>query len=215
MMSMIQGEPMWHREVMGTDAERILLDLKRLGVLDRCYLAGGTGLALQFGHRRSHDLDFFCPNSVDPEALVKTMKGLSNFSLVSVAPDTLHATVGGVKISFLAYPYPVLFPFSSFQGVNVADSRDIACMKISAIASRGTKRDFVDLYVMAKQGGLASLLGWFGKKYAEVNLSLPHVLKSLIWFEDADKEPMPDMLIPLAWDEVKRYFRSESPRLLR
>jgi hypothetical protein len=86
-------------------------------------------------------------------------------------------------------------------------------MKLSAIASRGTKRAFVDLYVTSKQYGLAQLLAWFEQKYADVHHSLTHVLKSLTWFEDADKEPMPDMLAPLSWEEVKRFFGSEAPRL--
>ena len=203
----------WHREVTTPHAERALHDLHALGVLDRCYLAGGTGLALHFGHRRSHDLDFFNRDPVEPEALIRRLKSLDGFALASQAPDTLHVTVGTIKVSILAYPYPVLFPFATYLSVNVADPRDIACMKLSAAAGRGTKRDFVDLYVTAKQYGLALLLEWFKQKYADVNPSMTHVLKSLTWFEDADKEPMPDMLVPLAWDEVKRYFRSEAPRL--
>ena len=203
----------WHGEVMSPEAERTLRDLQALGVLARCYLAGGTGLALRLGHRRSHDLDFFSRDPVDPEALIRRMKSLTGFALASQAPDTLHAAVRGVKGSFLAYPYPVLFPFGTFLGANVADPRDIACMKLSAIAGRGTKRDFVDLYALAKPEGLAPWLGWFKQKYAEVSHSLPHLLKSLVWFEDADKEPMPDMLGPLSWEEVKRFFRSQASSL--
>jgi hypothetical protein len=193
--------------------ERSLHDLQALGVLDRCYLAGGTGLALHLGHRRSHDLDFFSRDPVEPEVLIRRMKTLAGFALASQAPDTLHVTFQSIKVSFLAYPYPVLFPFATFLGVNVADPRDIACMKLSAISNRGTKRDFVDLYLMAKQCGLAHLLEWFKQKYADVNHSLTHVLKSLSWFEDADKEPMPDMLAPLLWEDVKRFFRGEASRL--
>ncbi len=206
-------EHVWHREVISAQVECSLHDLQTLGVLERCYLAGGTGLALHLGHRRSHDLDFFSRDPVEPEALIRRMKDLAGFALASQAPDTLHVTVHGIKVSLLVYPYPLLFEFAKFLGVNVADPRDIACMKLSAIASRGTKRDFVDLYLMAKQRGLNQLLEWFKQKYAEVNHSLTHVLKSLTWFEDADKEPMPDLLAPLSWEDVKRFFRSEAPRL--
>jgi hypothetical protein len=141
------------------------------------------------------------------------MKSLAGLAVAAQAPDTLHVTVQTIKVSFLAYPYPVLFPFATFLGVNAADPRDIACMKLSAVASRGTKRDFVDLYVTSKQYGLAQLLELFKQKYADVNHSLTHVLKSLTWFEDAEKEPMPDMLAPLAWEDVKRFFRSQAIRL--
>jgi len=210
---MESNEHLWHREVVDARVERSLHGLQTLEVLDRCYLAGGTGLALHLGHRRSLDLDFFSRDQIEPEILIRRMKPLTGFALASQAPDTLHVTVQGIKVSFLAYPYPMLFPFATFLGVNVADPRDIACMKLSAIASRGTKRDFVDLYFMAKQRGLAHLLEWFKQKYADMNYSLTHVLKSLTWFEDADKEPMPDMLAPLAWEDVKRFFRDEGSRL--
>jgi hypothetical protein len=210
---MESNEHVWHREVINPQVERTLHNLKALGVLDGSYLAGGTGLALHLGHRRSHDLDFFSRDPIKPEALSRTMKSLAGFALAAQAPDTLHVTVQTTKVSFLAYPYPVLFPLVAFQGVNVADPRDIACMKLSAIASRGTKRDFVDLYEVARRYGLAQLLEWFKQKYAGVNHSLTHLLKSLTWFEDAEKDPMPDLLAPLPWEEVKRFFQSEASRL--
>jgi hypothetical protein len=205
----------WHPEVISRQVEGTLEDLRTLRILDRCYLAGGTGLALHLGHRRSHDLDFFSSDAVDSEALIRKLKSLVGFALDQQAPDTLHASIQGVKVSFLAYPYRVLFPFAAFLGVNVAEPRDIACMKLTAIASRGTRRDFVDLYFVAKQYGLGRLLEWFKQKYSEVNYSRTHVLKSLTWFEDADEQPMPDMLVPLVWDEVKQFFSGEASRLSR
>jgi hypothetical protein len=107
----------------------------------------------------------------------------------------------------------LLFPFEIFLGVNVADPRDIACMKLSAIVSRGTKRDFIDFYVVAKQYGLPQLLEWFKKKYAQTNYSLVLLLKSLTYFEDAEKDPMPDMLEQGSWEEVKQFFSGEVSRL--
>ena len=210
---MENNEFVWHREVIDPQVERTFDDLRTLGVLERCYLAGGTGLALHLGHRRSHDLDFFSRDAIDTEALTRRMKSLAGFALAAEAQGTLHVTIQGVKVSFLAYPYPVLFPFVAFQSVNVADPRDIACMKLSAIASRGTKRDFIDLYMTSKQYGVAQVLEWFRRKYADVNPSPTHLLKSLTWFEDAEKDPMPDLLGPLAWEAVKKFFRSEAPRL--
>ena len=210
---MENNEFVWHREVIDPQVERTLDDLRTLGVLDRCYLAGGTGLALHLGHRRSHDLDFFSRDAIDTEALTRRMKSLAGFALAAEAQDTLHVTLQGVKVSFLAYPYPLLFPFVAFQSVNVADPRDIACMKLSAIASRGTKRDFIDLYMTSKQCGVAQVLEWFRRKYADVNPSPTHLLKSLTWFEDAEKDPMPDLLVPLTWEAVKTFFQSEAPRL--
>lgn len=207
------AEHVWHREVITPQIERTLQDLSQNSVLNRCYLSGGTGLALHLGHRRSRDLDFFSRDPVDPDQIVQRVQTLGGFSLVSKGADTLHVILEGTKISFLGYAYPVLFPFAAFLGVAVADPRDIACMKVSAIAGRGTKRDFVDLYTVSQQYGLRQVLEWFRQKFAQANYNRIHVLKSLTYFEEAEKEPMPDMLANFSWDEVKQFFLKEVPGL--
>jgi hypothetical protein len=133
---------------------------------------------------------------------------------VAREPGTLHAHIGGTKVSFLEYAYPLLFPFAVLQDVKVADPRDIACMKLSAITSRGTRRDFVDLYVVAQLHGLPQILDWFKEKFARAHYSFVHLLKSLTYFEDAEKDPAPDLLVPLSWEEVRQFFSTEVPRLL-
>jgi hypothetical protein len=40
-----------------------------------------------------------------------------------------------------------------------------------------------------------------------------HLEKSLVYFQDAEKDPMPDMLISLSWQDVRQYFSAEVPRL--
>jgi hypothetical protein len=138
---------------------------------------------------------------------------MPNFELVERGPHTIHATIQGVKASFLGYPYPVLFPFESFLEVPVADSRDIASMKITAIASRGTKRDFIDLYIACQQFGLEPLLACFARKYVRTGYNRMHILKSLTFFDDAEKDPMPHMLIALDWNDVKRFFEQHAAKL--
>jgi hypothetical protein len=86
-------------------------------------------------------------------------------------------------------------------------------MKISAIAGRGTRRDFVDVYVAAQQYGLEHLLHLFRKKYAAANYNQVHLLKSLMYFQDAEREPLPDLLISLSWDDITQFFRREVARL--
>ena len=210
---MNEKEHVWRRNVITPQVERTLEALRRAGILSPYYLAGGTGLALHLGHRRSQDLDFFSRDPVDPDALIQKIQTLGGFSVASKGAETLHATVQGIKVSFLGYAYPLLFPFDPFLEVNVADPRDIAGMKISAIAGRGTKRDFVDLYTVSRQYGVPQVLEWFKEKFAQANYSTIHILKSLTYFEEAEKDPMPDMLIPLSWEEVKQFFSSEVPRL--
>jgi hypothetical protein len=204
----------WHRETVTPHVVDTLEDLVRLSVLERFYLAGGTALALQCGHRRSVDLDFFSGESFDVELLLSKVQSLPAFSVVGKAEQTLHVQTRGVKVSFLGFAYPVLFPFREFLGAKVADPRDIACMKISAIAGRGTKRDFVDLYRISKDYGLDRLVGWFKEKYAQANYNPVHILKSLTYFGEAEKDPPPHLLVGLSWEEVKEFFRRETPGLL-
>jgi hypothetical protein len=204
----------WHREVIPASTEATLCALRDANLLNNAYLAGGTGLALHFGHRLSLDLDFFARELFDENALLQSLQSLSGFALVAIAPYTLHTTVEKTKVSFLGYAYPVLYPSTPFLGVAIADPRDIACMKLSAIASRGTKRDFVDLYVCAKRYGLKEIVRMFETKYAQTQYSKPHILKSLTFFTDAEKDPMPNMLEEISWDSVKQFFLYEAPRLI-
>jgi hypothetical protein len=205
----------WHREVITASTEATLHNLSHAKLLDSFYLAGGTGLALHFGHRLSRDLDFFAADLFDEEALLQHVQASAGFSLVVRAPHSLHTAIQETKVSFLGYEYPLLFSSTRFLDVAVADPRDIACMKVSAIASRGTKRDFVDLYVCARKFGLGDLLGLFDRKYSQTRHNRFHVLKSLTFFEDTEKDPMPHMLVSLQWDEVKRFFLREVPHVLQ
>lgn len=205
---------LWHPDILSTDLLATLRALEQHSLLLPFYLGGRTGLALQLGHRRSQDLDFFALDSFDPESLLQQLERLGDLSVAARSAQTLHVQLQGAKVSFLGYAYRLLFPALLFQSVQVADAHDIACMKISAIAGRGTKRDFVDLYAASRRYGLPFLLELFQKKFSEANYSSVHLLKSLTYFEDAEKDPMPDMLIPLTWREVKEFFQREVPPLL-
>lgn len=209
-----QEDPKWQRNVISSETFETLCTLRDVGVLENFYLAGGTGLALQFGHRLSNDLDFFAADHFNEDALVQRMQAISGFALIAKAPYTLHASLETIKVSFLGYKYPMLFPTRPFLDVAVADPREIAAMKLSALASRGAKRDFIDLYFCAKRYGLDEILMIFEKKFAQARFSRIHIFKSLTYFADAEKDPMPHMLSPLDWKNVKQFFDREVPRLI-
>ncbi len=204
----------WHSNVIPASTEAALGALRDATLLDGFYLGCGTGLALQLGHRLSRDLDFFVQDHFNEDVFLQRLQKLGGFALAAKAPDTLHATIHEAKVSFLGYTYPVLFPMNSFLEVAVADPRDIACMKLSAIASRGTKRNFIDLYFCVQRYGLKAILNLFEQKYAQTNLSRIHILKSLSFFDDAERDPLPHMLVALDWDRVKQFFRKEAPQLI-
>jgi len=100
----------WHREVITASTEATLRTLRDAHIVDRFYLAGGTGLALQLGHRLSLDLDFFTTVQFDEETLLQRVHTLAEFSLVAKAPYTLHTTIGETKVSFPDTPIRYSFP---------------------------------------------------------------------------------------------------------
>ena len=97
----------------------------------------------------------------------------------------------------------------------MADIKDIACMKLDAISTRGTKRDFIDLYFILQNEALTDVLKWFEQKYKGLQYNLTHIVKSLTYFEDAEKEVMPKMLIDVSWLQIKQFFKEETENLAK
>ena len=178
------------------------------------YLAGGTSVALQLGHRVSYDLDFFTSKTFNEERIIQNLSDLGNLKIDQRTEQTILGILNNVKVSFFFYRYSLLFNPLVWQGIRLADLRDVACMKIDAVQSRGTKRDFIDLYAIIKNGyTLEELLELFKKKYKRVRYNEIHIRKSLIYFVDAEKEKMPKMLKSFEWREIKKFFISEVKKL--
>lgn len=170
---------------------------------ERFYLAGGTALAMHLGHRVSVDLDFFTDKYPPISTLLSVLADLG-FKVLMQDLNSIDGEVDGVKVSFLEYRYPLLEPLTTWNGIGVASIRDIASMKLATIASRGSRKDFVDLWKLLKEKGLEELIADFKKKFVGVDYSLVHLKKSLVYFVDADEEEMPRMLVDCDWEEVKR-----------
>lgn len=102
----------------------------------------------------------------------------------------------------------------AFEGIRLASLKDIALLKIHAIEDRGTKRDFVDVYYLSETYSLEKMLEFYQKKYGVLEDHLYAILRSLDYFEDAEKESaMPKMKTPVNWEEVKEYFRKQTRKL--
>ncbi len=179
------------------------------------YLAGGSGAALHLGHRVSEDLDFFTQSDLDTGALTQRLKRLGEFELQTEAWGTVTGILCGVRVSFFTYAYPLVEPTHKLFGVNVASLADIGLMKLIAISQRGSRRDFVDLFFICQKLPLERLLALLPRKYSGVNYSLNHILRSLVYFADAEVEPMPRMLRSIRWTAVKRFFESEVKKIAR
>ena len=74
-------------------------------------------------------------------------------------------------------------------------------MKVNAIEGRGTRKDFIDLYFLLQHYSLKEILDFYEKKYPEH--SLFRALMSLSYFDDAEKQMMPKMLVQKKWEEMK------------
>lgn len=187
-----------------------LESLTKTNFVKEYYLAGGTALSLHLGHRFSNDLDFFSQTPAKPETIINELNPLGNLEVFQNDEGTFNGVLNKVKLSFFVYPYPLLFPRQCFNKIAVADPLDIACMKIDAISTRGKKRDFIDLYLICKKmKPLRELLVLFAKKYKSVKFNDIHILKSLVYFADADSEDGPEMIEKVDWQEIKNFFISQ------
>ncbi|MCX5666948.1 MAG: nucleotidyl transferase AbiEii/AbiGii toxin family protein [Candidatus Omnitrophica bacterium] len=202
-------------ETLVRGAKDILAALGRSDILRDAYLAGGTAAALQLGHRLSVDFDFFTDREFIPKVFAANLSKLGSFSVDEADKGTVLGVFKGVKFSLFSYKYPLIFPALNYSAVRIADIRDIAAMKIDAIASRGAKRDFVDLYFICGAGyTLEEILKFYHKKYGKaVSANIIHIQKSLVFFNDAEPERMPKMLKEARWQEIKRYFEREIKKL--
>lgn len=191
-----------------------LAALKKVKFVDKYYLAGGTALSLHLGHRFSNDLDFFSLTPEDPLAIRNQLINIGKLEIEQNEEGTFNGSLNKVKLSFFIYPYPLIYPAHNYEGIKIADILDIACMKIDAISSRGKKRDFIDLYfICQKIKPLDELFTIFAKKYKKTKFNTFHILKSLAYFEDAEKEKAPIMIEKIDWEEVKKFFEKEAVRL--
>ena len=201
-------------QTLSQPAQKLVVRLGRQRWMADFYLAGGSAVALHLGHRRSEDLDFFCPKELNTLLLLHRLQKVGNFDLTKEAWGTLIGVLEGVRVSFFTYPYPLLRPTQKLWGVRIASLLDIGLMKLVAISQRGSRRDFVDLFFICRQSiPLADLLVSLPQKFAGVNYSLPHILRSLVYFDDAEKEPMPTMLVSIRWSDIKRFFQAQVKRI--
>lgn len=196
---------------------RALGRIKTLPGIEGFYLAGATAIAWHLGHRLSADLDLFSHSAKpDLSAIRRAATPKAGFRVIRTGDAVLQLRSGSVPIDFVAYPYPPLDPPASGpDGFPVAGLRDLAAMKLSAIARRGIRRDFWDLFAIAQAGlSLADAADAYRHRFGRSDADLYHVQRALTWFADADADPRwPQGLTAPLWQRIKEYFLAESPRL--
>jgi len=195
-----------------------ILDQKRINILpllglldDKWYLAGGTALALQIGHRDSVDFDFFIDSDFDTSVLFERLREIfEDYDIVKIQDEKNTLTIildEEIKLSFFTYKYKLLKSIIVEKYLRLASVKDIACMKLSAVVSRATQKDYVDLYFILQKISLDTLLKDAKVKFSQLDTNL--ILKSLIYFEDIKNEKIYfKNNKEINFEEVKKYLQN-------
>ena len=164
-------------------------------------LVGGTSLALQIGHRKSVDIDLFGQCEISQEEFMNELNQYGDVHLIKKNNNILIVSINGIKVDFVNYNYPLLKPILLIDGHRLASKEDIAAMKLNAIAGRGSKKDFIDIYYLFKEYSFDELLELYNAKYPDGSEFL--VRKGILYFDDADAEISPELFNKIEWSEMK------------
>lgn len=82
------------------------------------------------------------------------------------------------------------------------------------ISLRGSRKDFIDLYFLLKKYSLEEMIGFFKKRYVNISYNKMHIIKSLVYFQDAQNEASPVILQEADWEDVKKTIQKEVNRLV-
>jgi len=176
-----------------------VLDKKRQNILPllsyfkkEFYLAGGTALALQLGHRSSVDFDYFANKDIDTNKVLSEIKVVfKGHKILKVREEenTLMVLIDeGILLSFFGYKYKLIKSLIKEEYFNLASIEDIGCMKFSAIIGRKSNKDYIDLYYILQGIKLRKLLESAGRKFPEIDTNL--IIKNLVYFKDIENSPI-------------------------
>ena len=193
---------MLHTETVEPSTLDLLKRLQRLPDLANTRLVGGTALALHLGHRKSVDLDLF--GSFDPIVSYRKLLADAGHSVEGAENGAVQSLrVDNVKVDLVNYPYPWMDDAIEESDIRLAGLKDIAAMKLSAVANRGRKKDFIDVARLLDLFTLDEMLGFYKSKFSVSEVSFP--LRGLMYFDDAEDDPMPEMFDSnLTWENVKK-----------
>ncbi len=193
---------MLHYKAVTTETLELLKKLLRVKGLNKMRLVGGTSLALQIGHRKSIDLDLFGELNMEIFDLILEIKKIASIQQIKNTPNIHIYLIDGVKVDIVNYSYPWIDELISTDGLRLAGLKDIAAMKIGAVTGRGSRKDFVDIYYLLQHFSVQEMMKFYLEKYSDGSEFL--AIKSLMYFEDAEQEPMPDMFEDVDWKHIKK-----------
>lgn len=202
-----------HQEVITSEARKIFDKLDRF---PNFYLADGTGLALQLGHRISVDFDLFWQKDIPKDLLLKARRIFKDFEIKVVVnhSEQLTVAVEEINVSFVKYPFPVISKFIEYQGIKILSPLEIAAVKAYALGRRATLRDYVDLYFVLneKVSSLEEIITFCEKKYgSEFDPRL--FLEQLIYLKDVEKIEIQFLKEKVSIPEMEKFFEREVKKI--
>jgi hypothetical protein len=195
---------MFHYKTVDLSTLDLLKRLQSLDELRSLRLAGGTSLALQYGHRKSIDLDLFGKLEIGSDELIDVLKTVGEVKVIKDSKRIHTYTIDGVKTDIVEYNYPWINDALVYDGLFLASDSDIAAMKLNAVSGRGTKKDFVDVFFLLKRMDLSTMIELFEAKYNDGSIYL--VLRSLVYFDDAEEDLDPVMFEQYNWESIKVFI---------
>ena len=174
-------------------------------------LVGGTSLALQLGHRNSIDINLFGNAEIDVNAFISKLNSFGDVIVTQSTKNILLTQINGIKVDFVNYKYPLLTEVLVEENIRMLSTADISAMKLNAIAGRGSKKDFVDLFFLLNEFSLKEILSFYEQKYHDGSLFM--VEKSLTYFADADVQLQPKMFKDFNWEICKQKILQEVIKL--
>jgi hypothetical protein len=196
-----------HQEALNNNTRALW---EKCGFLDNCYLAGGTALAFQVGHRQSFDLDFFF-NAPIKKTLIQTVEEKFGTAVVPSVKtvDELTVLISGVKVTFLHYPFPLLDKTVPTDIVPLASVRDIASMKAYTLGRRQSLKDYVDLYViLSKNLVLLRVIMKDAKQKYGAAFNDRLFLEQLLYTDDLEKEPINWLVESISEEKMEEFFEN-------
>jgi len=198
-----------HTEALTEEGSRLF---PALAAFDDFYLAGGTALALQIGHRLSIDFDLFRYGLIDRSLLSKVGKTFPDLPVAPTVnnPDELTVFIDSVKLTFLSYPFAVIEPLASLDGLPALSVREIGATKAYTIGRRGTYKDYVDLYFIVAEhhASLDEIITMAERKFGhEFNSRL--FAEQLLFMDDVHDFQIDFLKMPVTPEGVTAFFREK------
>jgi predicted nucleotidyltransferase component of viral defense system len=138
------------------DLMELLRKLIKVEQFSNFFLVGGTSLSLQIGHRNSIDIDLFGDQEIDIDLFTDILNDFGKTEIKQSSKNILITDINGLKVDFVNYRYPLLAKPLEIESIRMLSKKDIAAMKLNAIAGRGSKKDFIDLYFLLNDFSMKS-----------------------------------------------------------